>query len=43
LHSELHHDETLCTCESCSWVRNAQRLIEEFETNLASNPYRPAH
>lgn len=43
LHSELHHDETVCTCESCSWVRYAQRLIEEFEEDLAPNPYRPTH
>jgi hypothetical protein len=43
LHSELHHDETLCTCEPCTWVRDAQRLIEEFEEHLAPNPYRPAH
>ncbi|NIL93303.1 MAG: hypothetical protein GTO71_02420 [Woeseiaceae bacterium] len=43
LHSELHHDETLCTCEACSWVRDAQRLIEEFEENLLPNPYRPAY
>lgn len=42
LHSELRHDETLCSCESCSWVRDAQRLIEQFEENLAPNAYRPA-
>ncbi len=43
LHSELRHDETVCTCEPCSWVRDAQRLTEEFELNLAPNPYRPTH
>ena len=43
LHSKLHHDETLCTCEACSWIRDAQRLIEEFEEHLAPNPYRPTH
>lgn len=43
LHSELQHDETLCTCEACTWVRDAQRLVEEFEANLAPNSYRPAH
>jgi len=43
LHSELHHDETTCTCEPCTWVRGAQRLVEEFEENLAPNPYRPAN
>ena len=36
MHSELHHDETLCTCEPCSWVRGAQRLTEEFEQHLTS-------
>ena len=43
LHEELHHDETLCTCEACTWVRDAHRLIEEFEQDLAPNEYRPAH
>ena len=43
LHSELRHDETRCTCEPCSWVRDAQRLTQEFELNLPPNPYRPAH
>ena len=41
LNSELRHDETVCNCEPCSWVRRAQRLTEEFELNLAPNPYRP--
>ena len=43
LHEELHHDETACTCEACTWVRDAQRLIEEFEQGLAPNEYRPTH
>lgn len=43
LHSELHHDETTCTCEACTWVRNAQRLTEEFELRLPPNPYRHVH
>jgi hypothetical protein len=43
LHSELRHDETVCTCEACSWVREAQRLTEAFELNLAPNPYRTMH
>ena len=42
LHSELRHDETLCTCEACCWVRDAQRLTEAFEENLAPSPYRAA-
>ena len=40
LHDKLQHDETLCTCEPCSWVRDAQRLTEEFEVRLSPNPYR---
>jgi len=43
LHSELRHDESVCTCEACSWIRDAQRLTEEFEQRLAPNPYRPGH
>ncbi|MDH5241918.1 MAG: hypothetical protein OEW73_14160 [Gammaproteobacteria bacterium] len=45
LHNELHHDETVCTCEPCSWIRDAQRLTEEFEQILAPNRYRdtPKH
>lgn len=43
LHSELRHDESVCTCEPCSWVRDAQRLTEEFELKLAPNPYRQSH
>ena len=42
-HSELRHDETTCTCEACTWIRDAQRLIEEFENSLPPNPYRPVH
>ncbi|MDH3849060.1 MAG: hypothetical protein OEV05_14835, partial [Gammaproteobacteria bacterium] len=34
LHSELRHDETTCTCETCSWIRNAEHLTEEFEHHL---------
>ncbi len=41
LHSELRHDETTCTCEPCTWVRDAQRLIETYEAGLEPNPYRP--
>jgi hypothetical protein len=41
LNSELPHDGTACTCESCTWVRNAQRLIEDFEESLPPNSYRP--
>ena len=34
LHSELHHDETTCTCETCNWIRNAEHLTEECELHL---------
>ena len=34
LHSELHHDETTCTCETCNWIRNAEHLTEEVELHL---------
>jgi hypothetical protein len=34
LHSELHHDETTCTCETCIWIRNAEHLTEECELHL---------
>ena len=34
LHSELRHDETTCTCETCSWIRNAEHLTEECEHHL---------
>jgi len=43
LHGELRHDATVCTCEACAWIRDSQRLIEEFERRLAPNPYRPGH
>jgi hypothetical protein len=34
LHSHLRHDETTCTCETCSWIRNAEHLTEEIEHHL---------
>lgn len=34
LHSELRHDETTCTCATCSWIRNAEHLTEECEHHL---------
>ena len=43
LHNELLHDATSCTCEACSWIRDSQRLIESFESNLPPNPHRPTH
>jgi hypothetical protein len=41
VHSELRHDETTCTCEPCTWVREAQRLTEEFDAHL--EPVLPGH
>lgn len=32
--SELRHDETTCTCETCNWIRNAEHLTEEAEHHL---------
>ena len=34
LHNELRHDETTCTCETCSWIRNAEHLTEECVHHL---------
>ena len=34
LQSELRHDETTCTCETCNWIRNAEHLTEECEHHL---------
>lgn len=40
MHNELHHDETLCTCEACSWIRHARHLTEEFELRATPSAYR---
>jgi hypothetical protein len=37
------HQRDACTCESCSWLRDAERLTQAFEQQLAPNAYRPAH
>ena len=34
MHNELRHDETTCTCETCSWIREAEHLTEECEHHL---------
>jgi hypothetical protein len=39
IHNELRHDETTCTCEPCTWVRNAQRLTEEYDAHLEPVPF----
>jgi hypothetical protein len=41
LHSDLPHAETSCTCEPCTWMRDAQQLIEDYEGSLPPNPHRP--
>lgn len=43
LRSEPHHAASLCTCETCCWVREAQRLTEEFELNLVPSAHRSSH
>jgi hypothetical protein len=42
LHQKYEHDQTVCPCEACSWIRDAKRLTEKFEQGLAPNPYRDA-
>jgi len=43
LHSELRHDETTCTCEPCTWVRDAQRLTEEYDAHLKTGVHGPMY
>ena len=40
LHSELRHNETTCTCEACTWIRESQSLTEAFDARFVVNPYR---
>jgi len=40
LHSKLRHDQKTCDCESCVWMRDSQRLIDEFDERFATNRYR---
>ena len=37
------HQPEICTCDSCTWVRDALELTETFEQHLAPNVYRPTH
>lgn len=39
----LQHDLATCSCEACSWLRDARKLIATFEETLPANPYRPVH
>jgi len=43
LHCELRHNESTCTCEPCTWVRDAQRLTEEFDAHLESGIHGPMY
>ena len=43
MHSELRHDETTCTCEPCTWIRDAQRLTEEFDAHLEPITHGPMY
>ena len=43
LHSKLRHDESTCTCEPCTWVRDAQRLTEEFDAHLETGIHGPMY
>lgn len=40
LFGESPHEEIICACESCEWIRGSQRLIEEFDASLPPNRYR---
>jgi hypothetical protein len=43
LHNKLRHNETTCTCEPCTWVRDAQRLTEEFDAHLDTGIHGPMY
>lgn len=43
LHSELRHNESMCTCEACTWIRDAQRLTEEFDAHLDTGIHGPMY
>ena len=40
MHSKLRHDQSACDCEPCVWMRDSQRLIDEFDERFATNRYR---
>ena len=40
LHSELRHDETICECEACLWIRASQSLTEAFDAQFVVKPYK---
>jgi hypothetical protein len=38
----MQHDPEACTCESCTWTRDAQQLSREFQTNRLAGQNRLA-
>jgi len=40
MHRELGHDQSSCECETCTWIREAERLTQSFDARFAVNPYR---
>ena len=40
MHRELGHDQSICKCETCAWLREAERLTKAFDARFAVNPYR---
>jgi len=43
LHYKLRHDESTCTCEPCTWIRDAQRLTEEYDAHLETGVHGPMY
>ena len=43
LSDDEEHAASTCTCETCTWLRDARRLIAGFERTLPANPFRLAH
>lgn len=39
--SQVQHDADACSCESCTWVRNARQLAREFQMSCTGNQYDP--
>jgi hypothetical protein len=40
LKREMRDHESMCNCEACTWVRDAQSLTEAFDVRFLVNPYR---
>jgi hypothetical protein len=37
---QVGHDSKTCTCESCTWTRDAQKLNREYQTNCQGDRHR---